>query len=93
MSNFKSFLLEISNEIEKSELESMKYCCEDFCGEKKIGAKRLEEISEARQLFDELKKRNLLGPENTQTLVKLLKNAGRLDLASRVLTRQGIFTV
>ncbi|XP_028393278.1 FAS-associated death domain protein-like [Dendronephthya gigantea] len=86
--SFKSFLLEISNDIEKSELESMKYCCEDYCGDKKIGSKRLQEISEARQLFDELIKRNLLGPDNTQILVQLLEKADRYDLSDRVLKRQ-----
>ncbi len=63
----------------------MKICCSD-CG---IGAARLEQISDAYDLFKELMKRNLLGPENTELLVELLDKADRIDLKNIVLGTQG----
>ena len=86
MSEFNSLLIDISKEIIRTELETMKYFCEAY----KIGAKRLEEITEAYQLFRELKKRDLLGPEKTDVLVMLLEKAGRIDLKNQLLGIQGI---
>ena len=85
MSSFNSFLLDISNEIESSELSTMKILCSDHG----IGAQRLEQISNAMDLFQELKKRALLGPENKDLLVTLLEKAGRIDLKNKVLGVQG----
>ena len=86
MSWFTSFLLDISNEIESSELNTMKI----LCSEHGIGAQRLEQISNAMDLFKELRKRDLLGPENKDLLVTLLEKAGRIDLKNKVLRLQGI---
>jgi hypothetical protein len=85
MGEFTSLLLNISKEIEKGELETMKFCCRDYG----IGAKRLEEIAGAHELFNELMKRELLGPENKEILVKLLEKADRIDLRNKVLNIQG----
>ena len=60
-----------------------------YCSDHEIGAKRLEEISDAYQLFVELRKRDLLGPEKTGILVELLEKAGRIDLKNKVLGTQG----
>ena len=83
--DFTSLLLRISKEVEKRELKTMKICCRDHG----IGAARLEQISDAYDLFDELRKRNLLGPENTELLVELLDKADRIDLMNIVLGTQG----
>ena len=85
MSSFNSFLLDIGEEIESSELNTMKILCSDYG----IGAQRLEQISNAMDLFKELKKRDLLGPENKDLLVTLLEKAGRIDLKNKVLGVQG----
>ena len=60
-----------------------------YCSDHEIGAKRLEEISDAYQLFEELRKRDLLGPEKTGILVELLEKADRIDLKNKVLGTQG----
>ena len=81
MSEFTLFLLKISKEIENKDLNTMKICCSHY----DIGAQRLEKIAEAYELFKELERRDLLGPENTDVLVNLLEQAGRIDLKNRVL--------
>lgn len=51
-----------------------------FCADYGIGTKRLSEITEAYELFNELKIRNLLGPQNKDILIQLLEKVDRLDL-------------
>ena len=86
MSEFTALLLKISKEIVSSDLKIMKICCENY----DIGAQRLESITEAYELFKELERRDLLGAENTGVLVKLLEEAGRIDLRNKVLGIEGI---
>ena len=86
MSEFTALLLKISKEIVSSDLKIMKICCENY----DIGAQRLESIAEAYELFKELERRDLLGAENTGVLVKLLEEAGRIDLRNKVLGIEGI---
>ena len=86
MSEFTALLLKISKEIVSSDLKIMKICCRDY----DIGAQRLENITEAYELFKELERRNLLGAENKDVLVQLLEEAGRMDLRDKVLGIAGI---
>ena len=85
MSGYTSLLLKISNELEKSDLKTMKYCCKEYG----IGARVLEDISDGLELFKELEKRNLLGPDNKDILLELLEKADRIDLKNKVLGTQG----
>lgn len=52
MEKFNSFLLGISKKIRKADLDSMKFICKDY----NLGERRLGEITEAYQLFDELQR-------------------------------------
>ncbi|KAK6274336.1 hypothetical protein J4Q44_G00392630 [Coregonus suidteri] len=79
MSAFNSFLLKISCELVGDQLEKMKFLCL-----KEIGKNRLEKITSGLQLFTVLEERNKLGPDNTEFLVSLLTDIGRLDLADKI---------
>ncbi|NP_001292569.1 FAS-associated death domain protein [Esox lucius] len=76
MSSFNSILLKISGELIGEQLEKIKFLCI-----KDIGKNRLEKMTTGFQLFTVLMERNKLGPDNTEFLVSVLTQIGRLDLA------------
>ncbi|XP_046860450.1 uncharacterized protein LOC124453671 [Xenia sp. Carnegie-2017] len=81
MENFNSFLLRISKKIRKADLDSMKFICKDY----NLGERRLGEITEAYQLFDELQKRDLFSKKDLKILIELLEKVDRNDLAKEVI--------
>lgn len=85
MEKFNSFLLGISKKIRKADLDSMKFICKDY----NLGERRLGEITEAYQLFDELQKRDLFSKKDLKILIELLEKVDRNDLAKEVINLRG----
>ncbi|KAJ7983393.1 hypothetical protein DPEC_G00379240 [Dallia pectoralis] len=76
MSSFNGALMKISQELTQEQLEKMKFrCIED------IPKSIREKATKGFELFSVLMERNKLGPDNTDFVVSLLTDIGRLDLA------------
>ncbi|KAM6943523.1 LOW QUALITY PROTEIN: FAS-associated death domain protein-like [Xenentodon cancila] len=76
---FNAVLLNISNDMKTDNLEKMKFLVRDH-----IGKRELESITTGHRLFQSLTERGLLGADNTDYLVDLLKNIKRSDLADKL---------
>ena len=77
--DFRSFLLRLSNDITKETLEKMKYLCLDD-----IPERDLENISSPLQLFKDLERRQMIGIDNLSFLRKLLSDVMCLSLVTIV---------
>ena len=77
--SFQEFLERLSQEIEKDQLESLKFCLDDD-----IPGGILETCTTPRKLFRCMKQRGLLGKDNLDKLDHILKVAGRSDLSERI---------
>lgn len=77
--NHRSYLLRISEDITKEQLEEMKYLCMDCISEGK-----LETITSPLQLFKELERLKKMDIDNLSFLRELLENVRCLELAGRV---------
>ncbi|XP_048769227.1 uncharacterized protein LOC125675536 isoform X3 [Ostrea edulis] len=75
-----SFLIGISDELEESDLEKLKFLCKGKYG---IGKARLEKVKSALDLFDILREKLLLNENNIITLQSMLWILPRRDLQKR----------
>lgn len=75
MDGFKVMLLEISEKLGRDHLDKLKFLCGAI-----IRKKKSEEITSGIQLFECLIERAEIGPDNTETLRKLLTDIGQLSL-------------
>lgn len=74
MNPFSDVLLRISNDLRPDDVQAMKFLCPD------IGKRKLEKINSGIDLFQCLLEMNIIGPDNTQSLRKLLTSIKRADL-------------
>lgn len=77
--HFRSFLLQISDDITKEKLEQIKYLCSDD-----IPERDLESISSPWQLFKDLERRQMIGIDNLSFLRKLLTDVMCLQLVTKI---------
>ncbi|XP_031702607.1 FAS-associated death domain protein [Anarrhichthys ocellatus] len=75
---FNSLLLEISNQLNQEQLDSMKFLCKDF------GKGVLEKIKNGTQLFQLLTEKDMLAADKTEYLSQLLKCIKRNDLSDKL---------
>ncbi|XP_060918096.1 protein FADD [Labrus mixtus] len=76
---FNAVLLDISNNLSASELEQIKYLCNND-----IGKRDMEKIDSGLKLFQFLTQRNKLGVDNTGHVCELLRTVKRPDLSERL---------
>lgn len=76
---FKTVLLEISDQLSGDELDKLKYLCQE-----EIGKRRVEKIDSGTKLFVILTERGRLGADNTEFFGKLLTKIRRDDLSQKL---------
>ncbi|RVE73738.1 hypothetical protein OJAV_G00034440 [Oryzias javanicus] len=76
---FNALLLDISNQLKEDDLTKMKFLLGDH-----VGKRDLEKITSGHGLFQVLRERTLLGPENRDFLNGLLKGIARYDLSEKL---------
>ena len=79
MADFNIFLLQIADEINSGELDTMKFVCE---GDLPRG--KLEAIANPRELLNVFRKSGKIKPGEVTYLVTLLERVGLVQLAERV---------
>ncbi|XP_078405617.1 FAS-associated death domain protein [Cetorhinus maximus] len=81
--SFNILLNDISQNLSKENLESLRFLCKD-----EIGKRKLENIDSGIKLFQQLEELNLLSSEDTNVLSKLLEQIRRPDLLNKLLAFQ-----
>eukprot|EP00061_Rhincodon_typus_P009964 g33862.t1 len=76
---FAALLNSISNSLSRDNVESLKFLCREL-----IRKRPLEAVTSGIQLFQQLEELDLLGPDNTQTLSRLLSEIQRQDLQQQL---------
>ena len=84
MGDFRTLLLEISNELTTLDLEKLKFVCGDV-----IQAGAAEKITRPFQLFGALEQRNMLSEENRDFLASKLSAIDKKGLRNKLLGIQG----
>lgn len=86
-SDYKDLLVQIAREINREDLETMRFLCDDFLPEANTipqTASQSDLYIEALHFFRELKNAQKVSHENLEYLARLLAKAKRDDLASKV---------
>ena len=79
LSVYRKFLVELSLELSRKDLETLKYAAVDF-----IPLGRTENMGSGLQFFDALEQDMRIGPRNLTLLQDMFKTIFRVDLAQRI---------
>ena len=79
-SNFRSLLLQLSNNLTRKELQALKFLCGDV-----VPRDKLEKINHGFELFEALENRHKLSVRNRHFLASKLIAVDRTDLSNQLL--------